>query len=187
MPSTPKISVRLTPELQALLSDHVRQGRRVSDILRAALELYLGVQPLPAVPAQAMGLEVSDRLSDLSDSLTALASDVSDSRTRLERLEAGTPPPSGVGQAQLAGPTARPTPQEQAGASAPRRPGRPSSPLRQQILALLQAHPEGLRAEELRVYLQTRRPIGDTLQGMLKGGVISAQGRGGQRRYVVAE
>jgi hypothetical protein len=60
-------------------------------------------------------------------------------------------------------------------------------PLRQQILDLLQAHPEGLRAEEIRVYLQARRPIGDTLQGMLKGGVITAQGQGIHRRYVLAE
>jgi hypothetical protein len=60
-------------------------------------------------------------------------------------------------------------------------------PLRQQILKVLRAHPEGLRAEEIRIYVQAHRPIGDTLQGMLKGGVIIAQGRGPQRRYVVAE
>jgi hypothetical protein len=68
--------------------------------------------------------------------------------------------------------------------AAPRHPGRPSGPMRQQILAALQAHPGGLRAEELRVHIQARRPIGDTLQGMLKAGVIVAQGRGPQRRYV---
>jgi hypothetical protein len=78
-------------------------------------------------------------------------------------------------------PTAADTP------APPRRPGRPSGLLRQQILDLLQAHPAGLRAEELRVYLQARRPIGDTLQGMLKGGVITAQGQGIQRRYVRTE
>ena len=43
------------------------------------------------------------------------------------------------------------------------------------------------RAEEIRVYVQAPRPIGDTLQGMVKGGVITGQGRGPQRRYVVAE
>jgi hypothetical protein len=69
----------------------------------------------------------------------------------------------------------------------PRRSGRPPGPLRLQILALLQAHPAGLRAEEIRVYVQTPRPIGDTLQGMLKGGVITAQGRGTERRYVAAK
>ena len=51
---------------------------------------------------------------------------------------------------------------------------------------VLQRHPAGLRAEEIRVHIQARRPIGDTLQGMLKGGVLTAQGRGAQRRYVVS-
>jgi hypothetical protein len=67
------------------------------------------------------------------------------------------------------------------------RKGRRPGPRRQQILDVLQAHPEGLRAEEIRVYVQAPRPIGDTLQGMVKGGVITGQGRGPQRRYVVAE
>src|SRR5262245_10915664 len=44
MAESPKISVRFPAELQALLSDHVRQGRRVSDVIRAAVELYLGVR-----------------------------------------------------------------------------------------------------------------------------------------------
>jgi len=152
--------------------------------------VYLGVQPPTALTDLPTVLEVSDRLSDLSDILTALASDVSDMRTRLERLEAGTPTATDVGQTQPARPTHRPTShptaQRPTAASPPRRPGRPSSPLRQQILDLLQDHLEGLRAEEIRVYVQARRPIGDLLQGMLKGGVITAQGRGAQRRYVVS-
>ncbi len=78
-------------------------------------------------------------------------------------------PQAGEGRAKAA---PAPTPADT------RRPGRPSSPMRQQILAALQAHPGGLRAEELRVHIQARRPIGDTLQGMLKAGVIVAQGRG---------
>jgi hypothetical protein len=70
------------------------------------------------------------------------------------------------------------------GADTPRRGGRPSSPLRHQILALLREHPEGLRAEDIRVYVHAQRPIGDLLQGMVKGGVIRAQGRGRERRFV---
>jgi hypothetical protein len=57
--------------------------------------------------------------------------------------------------------------------------------MRQRILDLLQDYPEGLRAEELRVYLRAEKPIGDLLQGMVKGGVIIGQGRGPHRRYVV--
>jgi hypothetical protein len=77
-----------------------------------------------------------------------------------------------------------PTPADTSG---PRRPGRPSGPLRQQILDALRERAEGLSAEELRVHIQAPRPIGDTLQGMLKGGVLTVQGQGRQRRYVVAE
>ena len=91
-------------------------------------------------------------------------------------------------------PTGRPTPADNgadttptgADTAAPRRPGRPSSPLRQQILDLLQGHPEGLSAEAIRVYVHATRPIGDTLAGIVRGGVIIAQGRGADRRYVVA-
>src|SRR5262249_43119595 len=62
-------------------------------------------------------------------------------------------------------------------AAAPRRLGRPSGPLRQRILTLLQAHPEGLNAAEIRVYLQADTPIGDVLQGMRKAGVVTTQGQ----------
>src|SRR5207248_2587318 len=68
----------------------------------------------------------------------------------------------------------------------PRHRGRPVSLLRQRILTLLQAHPEGLSVEELRVYLKPGKPIGDLLQGMRKGGVITARGRRPERRYVLA-
>jgi hypothetical protein len=57
--------------------------------------------------------------------------------------------------------------------------------MHQQILTLLRAYPEGLRAEELRVYLKTTRPIGDILQGMVRGGVLTVHARGRERRYVV--
>jgi hypothetical protein len=116
----------------------------------------------------------------------------------LQRLQPAAPSPQTMPQATPQAAPLVPPPHQQPsrqrpaappppGAATPgrtRRTGRPPGPLRQQILALLQAHPEGLRAEELRVYLQTPRPIGDTLQGMLKGGVITVQGRGTERRYV---
>jgi len=67
-----------------------------------------------------------------------------------------------------------------------RRGGRPPSPERQQILALLVAHPEGLSAEELRVYVKPTKPIGDTLQGMRKTGVLRTRDDGKPLRYVLA-
>jgi Arc/MetJ-type ribon-helix-helix transcriptional regulator len=42
MPSSPRITIRLTPALEALVSARVRQGSSVSDIVRKALEAYLG-------------------------------------------------------------------------------------------------------------------------------------------------
>src|SRR5215217_7974714 len=42
MPQHPKISVRLPPELHALLLARVGHSGRVSDVIREALETYLG-------------------------------------------------------------------------------------------------------------------------------------------------
>jgi hypothetical protein len=87
-------------------------------------------------------------------------------------------------------------PQEQAYAPEPghsllteptpaRKGGRTRSPVGQQILDLLAAHPEGLSADELRVYLKATKPIGDILSGMKKTGVITTQGEGKPLQYVV--
>jgi hypothetical protein len=66
-----------------------------------------------------------------------------------------------------------------------RKGGRPRSPVGQQILDLLAAHPEGLSADELRVYLKATKPIGDILSGMKKTGAVTTQGEGKPLRYVV--
>jgi hypothetical protein len=68
----------------------------------------------------------------------------------------------------------------------PRRPGRRPSPLRQRILTLLGAHPAGLSAEELRVYLKPQKPLGDTLQGMVRQGLLVRQGDRKGGRYLPA-
>jgi Arc/MetJ-type ribon-helix-helix transcriptional regulator len=73
MADSSKISVRLTSEIQALLSDHVRHGRRVSDIIRTALEGYLGVRPTEGPTERPTALQLSDAVSDMSDKLTRLA------------------------------------------------------------------------------------------------------------------
>jgi len=69
-------------------------------------------------------------------------------------------------------------------ASQPR--GRRSGPMRQQILVLLQDHPEGLSPEQIRVSLNPEKPIGDILQGMRRSGVVHLRGDGYQKRYFVA-
>ena len=58
--------------------------------------------------------------------------------------------------------------------------------MRQPILALLRKHPEGVSAEEIRVYLRPERPLQDTLQGMRRQGKVRTSGQGKAMRYVVA-
>jgi hypothetical protein len=52
--------------------------------------------------------------------------------------------------------------------------------------ALLQSHSEGLSAEELRVYLKSEKPIGDTLQGMVRTGKLRGVDSGQQKKYSLA-
>ena len=68
---------------------------------------------------------------------------------------------------------------------ASRRRGRPG-PMRQQILTLLGEHPEGLSSEQIRVYLQAEKPLGDTLQGMRRQEKVQTRGNGKSMRYFVA-
>jgi len=58
--------------------------------------------------------------------------------------------------------------------------------MRARILALLTEHPEGLSAEEIRAYLQPRKRLGDTLQGMRKQQKVTTRGAGKDLRYFVA-
>ena len=58
--------------------------------------------------------------------------------------------------------------------------------MRAQILALLTEHPEGLSAEQIRVYLKAEKPLGDTLQGMRRQGKVHTRGKGKDMRYFVA-
>lgn len=62
----------------------------------------------------------------------------------------------------------------------------PRGVMRQRILTLLYEHQEGLNAEQIRAYLKPEKPIGDTLQGMRKNGVVRTQGSGKEMQYFVA-
>jgi hypothetical protein len=67
-----------------------------------------------------------------------------------------------------------------------KRAGRQRSDLGQRILDLLTQHPEGLSADQIRVYLSVERSIGDILQGMKKTGAVQASGKGRGQRYRLA-
>ena len=76
---------------------------------------------------------------------------------------------------------------ELSGEATPRLPSQQNpGAMRQRILTLLREHPEGLSAEQIRAYLQPERPLGDTLQGMQKAGVVTTHGKGRRKRYLVA-
>jgi len=67
-----------------------------------------------------------------------------------------------------------------------KRRGRPPV-LRPGILALLDAHPNGLTATELKVYLGTEKHIGDTLAGMTRDGLLVKLGKRPGLRYQRAD
>jgi hypothetical protein len=63
--------------------------------------------------------------------------------------------------------------------------GRPAT-MREPILNLLREHPEGLSAEQIRGLLNAQKPIGDTLQGMRRGNLVTTEGTGREMRYFLA-
>lgn len=66
-----------------------------------------------------------------------------------------------------------------------KRPGRPGA-MREAILDLLCAHPEGVTAEQIRGFLSPAKPLGDTLQGMRRQAVVRTEGKGRELRYFLA-
>jgi len=84
-----------------------------------------------------------------------------------------TQPPHGSPQS----PTRHDPPQGQPGAQG----GDARGDMRRRIVALLQAHPEGLTPAEIRGFLGVGRPLGDTVLGMLRYGLVQRVERG---RYV---
>jgi excisionase family DNA binding protein len=66
----------------------------------------------------------------------------------------------------------------------PRSKGKPLSGIRQQIVDLLQAHPDGLPPAQVRALLATDKDLADTMRGMARDGILRRLETG---RYVVAE
>jgi len=209
MPST-RYTVRLPPALDAAVQERILTTQTpFAELMRAALSAYLADtsptgQPTPAdtlmelqshLVALTVRVEILEQSApptpaDSADILSTLQAQVEELTTQVKVIEeiltqwpqlvtsTADRTPTDADRPADTVPTGADTP------APPRRPGRPSSPLRQRALALLQDHPEGLSAEQLRVYLQAQRPIGDLLQGMQRAGLIQGRGRGPARRYV---
>lgn len=116
MPPSPRITFRLTPALEALVSDRVRHGGNVSDIMRDALETYFGLRPtsrltstgsiagMLSAPHKGMSDDVS---ASMSASMSAMQERLGQLEARLDELSASVRP------RQTSRPTKRPTPQPQ--------------------------------------------------------------------------
>jgi hypothetical protein len=189
-----RVTIRLPNDLYAQLAARGSQGLSLAAIVRQALVDYLARQPedlTSLTELEEMLAAVAARVADLHEQVQQLTARVDAMAATWQLMAASEVFPAAERQPLAANEPQEPAPPVAAVAAsgqptaAPRRPGRPSGPLRQQILDLLQDHPEGLSAEAIRVHVQARRPIGDTLQGMVKSGVIVAQGSRARRRYVL--
>jgi hypothetical protein len=129
---------------------------------------------------EALGLPVTDirngGVTDIDDDAT----DTNDNITDTEALDFP------VTDTYYGNDTDTERPDEEGGEPGQRQTRRPRGEMRQRIVALLGAHPEGLSAEQIRVYLQAEKPLGDTLQGMRRQGKVHTRGQGKDMRYGVA-
>jgi len=57
---------------------------------------------------------------------------------------------------------------------------------RQPIITLLHEHPEGLSATELKVYLHAKKSLSDTIQGMVRAGILKGRKSGRETKYIIA-
>jgi hypothetical protein len=159
-PDTSQIRELIRAEFLALQTEKPAVAETVTDTLARDLP-GLVRQLVEGLALEALGLPVTDTNSDVTD--------MDDDNTDTDGNVADTERPD-----------------EEVEAPAPRQTRRPRGEMRQRILTLLGAHPEGLSAEEIRVYLKAEKPLGDTLQGMRKQQKVRTQGAGKALRYFIA-
>ena len=58
--------------------------------------------------------------------------------------------------------------------------------MRQPIIDLLYEHAEGLSATELKVYLHAEKSLSDTIQGMVRAGILKGRKSGTETKYTIA-
>ncbi len=170
----------------------------LSETDSAGLDALMSDTPEEVVETILSDAQRDDAL--LSDTKAGMPDRTSDSKTESAATHKGAPARTrgrtvsgrkaaqpGRQSARTAGTSPMMADTKAARAEVPRRqPRRQSGPMRQRILTLLAAHPEGLSAEDLRVSLNADQRMGETLQDMRKAGIVKTRGRGKALRYVVA-
>jgi hypothetical protein len=174
MPDEYRVTIRLSPELYTQLEVRGSHRQPMAAIVREALIHYLNRQP-----------DVSHTPDNLTDTVAAMAASVTDLQQQVQALTARVEALAASEQRQGRQPAAATAASGRPVHGHQPRGGRPRSALGQRILTLLGAHPEGLSAEQIRVYVSPERPIGDILNGMRRTGAVQAFGQGRKLRYVL--
>jgi hypothetical protein len=157
----------------------------VTEVVTETLERDLPAlvrQLVEGLALEALGLPVADMYSDATDTEEPDLP-VTDAFGDVTETEAPGLP---VTDTDYGNGTDMKIPEEVEEAPARRKGGRPWSAMGQRIVALLEEHPEGLSAEQIRAFLQPEKPLGDTLQSLRKRQKVQTRGTGKELRYFVA-
>jgi hypothetical protein len=153
MPRT-RYTVRLPPALDAAVQERLLTTRTPFAVLvREALSAYLAATAPTGTPPPADHADILREIQTRLAALTVRVEVMEEENRALTTTARATPPPP-ADRALTPADRRADTAPTGADISPPRHRGRRPSPLRQQILDLLQRHPEGLRAEEIRVYVR---------------------------------
>ena len=188
MPS-PRYTVRLPAPLDEAVQRHLASsGTPFAVLMREALSAYLA--DIPPTGALTPADRYADTLQALHIDLAALTRRVEILEATLARLhQLADRPADRIADMLAAYADSVPTDADRM-ADTPLTPAdTPTAPrrrgvMRARILALLAEHPEGLTADEMRFYLKPDRPLGDTLQGMVRQGLLTREGDRKGGRYV---
>jgi hypothetical protein len=175
---TSDVTIGVTP-LQAVTPPPVTPETPVTSPVTSTVIPPVTSAVTPAVSAETRTLErlidvLQRELEAARERETLLLQMLSQMQQQNQRLL--DIPRSSPGPPPHAGPQAVPGPATTRGA--------PRGAMRQRIVALLQAHPEGLTPAEMQTLLGVERSLTDTVLGMVRYGLVQRVGYG---RYVAAE
>ena len=181
------VTLRLPRNLYNQAQQHARRRQTtLTELVREGLQMRLETPTDPRDILATQEITVMQELRQMiaAEVQAALAAQTPEATAPRQRADTSkTQHYSNATQEQPSGP--EPAHSLDTEPAHPRKGGRPSSPERQQILALLAEHPEGLSAEQIRVYIKAEKALGDTLQGMKRHGVVTTHGSGKALRYLV--